>query len=56
MAATGCTMASLTVLDEDNDPFRLDTPSRHRDGAWLAAAIAISAHRPASTSAACTMP
>ncbi len=40
MAATGCTMASLTVLDEDNDPFRLDTPSRHRDGAWLAAAIA----------------
>ena len=40
MAATGCTMASLTVLDDDNDPFRLDTPARHRDGAWLAAAIA----------------
>ncbi|MDQ3627853.1 MAG: hypothetical protein M3419_03410, partial [Actinomycetota bacterium] len=30
------TMADLTVLEKTADPFRVDTPSRHRDGAWLA--------------------
>jgi hypothetical protein len=36
-AETGCSLASLTVLDKSNDPFRVDTPARHRDGEWLAA-------------------
>jgi hypothetical protein len=31
-------MKALTVLDEDNDPYRLDTPAGHRDGGWLATA------------------
>jgi hypothetical protein len=35
-AETGCSLASLTVLDKSNDPFRVDTPARHRDGEWLA--------------------
>jgi hypothetical protein len=26
----------LTVLAAQNDPYRLDTPAGHRDGAWLA--------------------
>jgi len=29
-------MAELTVLEKNYDPFRIDTPSRHRDGVWLA--------------------
>jgi hypothetical protein len=29
-------MKDLTVLAAQNDPFRLDTPAGHRDGAWLA--------------------
>ena len=29
-------MNDLTVLDKQNDPFRVDTPARHRDGEWLA--------------------
>jgi hypothetical protein len=32
----GCSMQALTVLDKQNDPFRIDTPARHRDGEWLA--------------------
>jgi hypothetical protein len=36
MVATGCRLKDLTVLDEKNDPFRLDTPAGHRDGQWLA--------------------
>ena len=28
-------MKDWTVLSEDRDPFRLDTPSNHRDAAWL---------------------
>jgi hypothetical protein len=36
MLVTGCTMSDLTVLDKKNDPFRVDTPARHRDGQWLA--------------------
>ena len=40
MAEHGCTMADLTVLDKANDPFRVDTPARHRDGEWLATTAA----------------
>lgn len=29
-------MKDLTVLAVANDPFRVDTPARHRDGEWLA--------------------
>ena len=29
-------MKDLTVLAPQNDPFRIDTPARHRDGEWLA--------------------
>jgi hypothetical protein len=31
-----CSANALTVLAVQNDPFRVDTPARHRDGAWLA--------------------
>jgi hypothetical protein len=34
MAETGSSMTDLTVIS--NDPFRIDTPARHRDGKWLA--------------------
>jgi hypothetical protein len=40
MAEHGCTMSDLTVLDKANDPFRVDTPARHRDGEWLATTAA----------------
>jgi hypothetical protein len=33
---TKITMKDLTVLAPQNDPFRLDRPSAHRDGEWLA--------------------
>ncbi len=33
---TGLSAKDLTVLAPQNDPFRLDTPARHRDGEWLA--------------------
>src|SRR6266568_7453405 len=36
----GYTMNDLTVLDKANDPFRVDTPARHRDGEWLATTAA----------------
>jgi hypothetical protein len=36
MKAAGGSMKGLTVLANQNDPFRVDTPARHRDGAWLA--------------------
>jgi hypothetical protein len=32
----GCGLGELTVLSAQVDPYRLDTPSGHRDGAWLA--------------------
>jgi hypothetical protein len=32
----GCPANTLTVLAVQNDPFRVDTPARHRDGEWLA--------------------
>lgn len=35
-ADSGCSLAQLTVLAARNDPFRVDTPARHRDGEWLA--------------------
>jgi hypothetical protein len=36
LEAQGCSLKALTVLAPQNDPFRVDTPSGHRDGAWLA--------------------
>lgn len=36
IAEQGCSLKSLTVLSAQNDPFRVDTPARHRDGQWLA--------------------
>ncbi len=35
----GGTLASATVLSPQVDPFRVDTPAGHRDGAWLADTI-----------------
>jgi hypothetical protein len=31
-----CSAKELTVLSAQHDPFRVDTPARHRDGEWLA--------------------
>jgi hypothetical protein len=36
IAEQGCSLKDLTVLAPQNDPFRTDTPARHRDGEWLA--------------------
>jgi hypothetical protein len=36
MERDGASMKNLTVLAAQNDPFRVDTPARHRDGEWLA--------------------
>lgn len=36
IAVHGGSMKDLTVLASKNDPFRVDTPANHRDGAWLA--------------------
>jgi hypothetical protein len=36
IAEHGCSLKDPTVLAPKNDPFRLDTPARHRDGLWLA--------------------
>lgn len=36
IANEGGSMKDYTVLDVSNDPFRVDTPARHRDGGWLA--------------------
>jgi hypothetical protein len=35
-AEARCSASVLTVLATQNDPFRVDTPARHRDGQWLA--------------------
>ena len=40
IAEEGCSLKDLTVLAPRNDPFRLDTPARHRDGQWLAGTAA----------------
>jgi hypothetical protein len=37
--AGGWSMAEVSVLSARKDPYRLDTPSFHRDGAWLAEQI-----------------
>jgi hypothetical protein len=34
-ADEGCSMKDLTVLANQHDPFRIDTPAAHRDGEWL---------------------
>jgi hypothetical protein len=34
--ASGSSLADLTVLAPQNDPYRLDTPAGHRDAAWFA--------------------
>jgi hypothetical protein len=34
--APGVSMTDLTVLAAQNDPYRVDTPAGHRDGAWFA--------------------
>jgi hypothetical protein len=39
LEAAGGSLKSLTVLSPQVDPFRLDTPANHRDGAWLADAM-----------------
>ena len=36
LEATGLPLKDVTVLSPQNDPFRVDTAARHRDGAWLA--------------------
>jgi hypothetical protein len=36
LESAGGSMKSVTVLATQNDPFRVDTPAGHRDGAWLA--------------------
>ena len=40
LESSGGSMKSVTVLATQNDPFRVDTPAGHRDGAWLAGRIA----------------
>jgi hypothetical protein len=35
-AGARLTLDDLTVLADQNDPFRSDTPAHHRDGQWLA--------------------
>ena len=35
-AASGLSLDDLTVLSQKYDPFRFDTPERHRDAAWFA--------------------
>jgi hypothetical protein len=39
-ATEGLSLKDLTVLSPQVDPFRLDTPANHRDGKWLADAVA----------------
>jgi hypothetical protein len=36
LESTGVPMQDVTVEAPQNDPFRVDTDARHRDGAWLA--------------------
>jgi hypothetical protein len=35
-AEVSCGLGDMTVLAAQNDPFRVDSPARHRDGEWLA--------------------
>ena len=41
---SGYSLKALTVLAEQNDPFRLDTPANHLVGAWVAEQFVL-AHR-----------
>src|SRR5262245_20299302 len=38
---TGLDLPSLTVMSSKSDPYRQDTPAKHRDGAWLAEQLRI---------------
>lgn len=38
-ASSGHSLSALSVLSDQNDPYRIDTEARRRDGAWLANAI-----------------
>jgi len=40
IAERGGGLATYTVLDTKNDPFRLDTPASHRDGEWVGEVVA----------------
>jgi hypothetical protein len=40
LAELGGPLRRWTVMKEESDPFRMDTPANHRDAAWLAAKIA----------------
>src|SRR5262249_25212809 len=35
-SGAGCSLRALTVLSNQRDPYRLDTPAGHRDGEWFA--------------------
>jgi hypothetical protein len=35
-----CSLGDLTVLSQQRDPYRLDTPANHRDGRWLGEQVA----------------
>jgi hypothetical protein len=39
MSETGRSMDALTVMSGDADPYRIDTPSKHRDAQWFAAQV-----------------
>jgi hypothetical protein len=39
-AYTGLRIDDLTILSTPRDPYRLDTPTNHKVGAWLAAQVA----------------
>jgi hypothetical protein len=43
-AETGYSLADLTVLSAQVDPYRLDTPAGHRDGKWAASQLARAYH------------
>src|SRR3974390_1424914 len=44
-AARGCSLADLTVMSTQTDPYRIDTPANRRAGAWRAEAWAASGCR-----------
>ena len=39
MAETGRSMTDLSVMSDDADPYRMDTPAKHRDAQWFAAQV-----------------
>ena len=40
MAETGRPLADLMVMSAERDPYRMDTPAKHRDAQWFAAQVA----------------